>query len=145
MRPEPGWPAPDFDDEISGRSTEPRRRRIRPDSTARIIGGVGLVLSIVTLLLILIGAASAHDHWIGRGGYRDPVSGASCCGTMDCAALRDGAVIARRGGWHVVETGEVISYARTLDSPDGRFWRCRFLGGERKGQTRCLFAPGVGS
>lgn len=62
MRPEPGWPAPDFDDEISGRSVEPRRRRSRPDLTARIIGGIGLILSIVTLLLVLAGAASAQGH-----------------------------------------------------------------------------------
>lgn len=99
--------------------------------------------------------ASAHDHWINRGSYKN-AAGELCCGAGDCGTLSPRSVTLRPDGYHVdgivtVNEGmpgafsyfvfEVVPESDVQPSPDGRVWRCH-----RPDQTRrCFFAPPPGS
>lgn len=99
--------------------------------------------ALAAIVCAIAGAAHAHDHWINAMRLHDPVSGAWCCDERDCAAVPAGGVAERSGGYLVVETGELIPYARVIwRSPDGAWWRCRNLA---TGATRCLIGPPPGS
>lgn len=98
-------------------------------------------LFVITFLLVLAykGTATAHDHWISRGGYTDAV-GTHCCGPNDCFVIPDTDMQSTPAGWQIISTGEVIPFAEAKMSEDAQFWRCKKLGGER----RCFFAPNMG-
>lgn len=82
--------------------------------------------------------AYGHDSWINRNGLTDPVTKHWCCNEHDCEAERVREVM----GGYMVSTGEVIPMSRVLwNSPDGRWWRCRFMSGSDVGKTRCLIGP----
>lgn len=103
------------------------------------------LLTIVSVLLTA-SIALAHDHWINNLRLTDPTSGEWCCNHIDCAAEPAGGVTEGSGGYLVGATGEVIPYTRVIwKSQDGAWWRCRYLGGERAGKTRCLIGPPPGS
>ena len=124
------------------------------------------IASILGVLLIA-GTAAAHDIWIGRGAYRDPVSNAWCCGKEDCGVIEDplhAVHTLKRAYWidgvvqrGMIATGNVndgpvkrtrvkasIPYNRALPSPDGKYWMCLVY---EDGQPipRCFFAPPSGS
>lgn len=86
--------------------------------------------------------ARAHDHWINRGGYRDPLFGEQCCGDHDCVPVAEVDVRALPDGYHLA-SGEIVPYRRTLTSEDGRYWVCRWdVHWEKKNSPiRCFFAP----
>lgn len=83
-----------------------------------------------------------HDSWISRERLTDPLSGEWCCNHLDCHPTE---VTETSNGYIVNETKELIPKNRIIwRSPDG--WiRCRYLGGEKVGQTRCLIGPPAGS
>lgn len=97
-------------------------------------------------LLLLISPAMAHDtgpgSWINSGGFRDPQSGEHCCNLHDCRAE----AVREVSGGYATDGGDVVPYSRVIwNSADGRWWRCRYLGGEKIGKTRCLIGPPPGS
>jgi hypothetical protein len=103
------------------------------------------MVRIVTGLLVLFGSslALAHDSWISRNRLTDPTSGEWCCNHIDCAAVPADGINEVNGGYAVVETGELVPYARVIwRSQDGSWWRCRNM---RTNATRCLIGPPRGS
>ena len=57
-------------------------------------------------------------------------------------ALSSAGIAEQADGYLVLETGEVIDKARVIwKSPDGAWWRCRFMSGAKAGSTRCLIGP----
>lgn len=104
------------------------------------------------LLLALIAGpvslAYAHDHgpgaWINMERLTDPVTREWCCNEHDCREEPDN-VEPVEGGYRIISTGEVIPHERVIWRSPGGWWRCRYMGGERAGQTRCLIAPPPGS
>jgi hypothetical protein len=119
--------------------------------------------AILVLLLITAAPAWAHDSgdgsWMNQGNLIDPVTKDWCCNEQDCAPVPAGGVVMidifAIGGssnaqhlptpppsYLITETGEHIPEERVIwRSPDGRWWRCRNLGGEHPGSTRCLIGP----
>jgi len=96
----------------------------------------------IIALLALITAANSHDSWISQQRMTDPASGEWCCNHIDCKPEQVKEV---RGGYSTAG-GDVVPYSRVIPkSPDGQWWRCRYLGGEKAGQTRCLIGPPPGS
>ena len=88
-----------------------------------------------------ISQAWAHDSWINRGDYRNPVTHSSCCGNIDCERVPATTVILRNGGYYLPSTGETIPLDEVQKSEDNDYWRCRYDGAPGKGKTRCLFVP----
>jgi hypothetical protein len=82
--------------------------------------------------------ARAHDHWISH-------NFAWCCGNEDCAPVKTENVRVVPGGYLIVQTGEVIPESQALPSVDGEYWRCQYMKGALKGQTRCFFRGLAGS
>lgn len=102
-----------------------------------------LNLFAIVAIVSLMGMHQSYAHsWYT--GKRDPVTGTSCCGGYDCGPIEKVEVRAVSDGWLILLTGEVFAYSRTQHSEDHQFHRCVYLHGERKGQTRCLFAPPMG-
>jgi hypothetical protein len=104
---------------------------------------IALALAFVFLVL-LPGAARAHDNWVSRGNYRN-AAGEWCCNAYDC---KDGLSFrATSIGW-LMETGELVSYdegvldiaRRAVIPPDGKVTICRRPDGTR----RCVFGPKPG-
>lgn len=87
----------------------------------------------------MVKKALAHDSWINQGGWEDPVSKDSCCGTNDCERVAGDMVSRTPAGYYLKQTGETIPMSRALPSQDGQFWRCRYLTGLNTGKTRCFF------
>jgi hypothetical protein len=67
-----------------------------------------------------------------------------CCNDIDCQE-EPGNVEAVEDGYRIVSTGEVIPRERVIWRSPGGWWRCRYLGGEKAGMTRCLIGPPMGS
>lgn len=89
-------------------------------------------------LLLLIVPALAHDSWISRQRIVDPVTGEWCCNLHDCQVE----AVREVSGGYSTAGGDVVPFSRVIwKSPDGRWWRCRYLGGEKAGKTRCLIGP----
>ena len=92
--------------------------------------------------------ALAHDHgagsWINNERLIDPVTREWCCNTNDCREEPDN-VEARPDGYRIRSTGEVVARERVIWRSPGGWWRCRYLSGERAGETRCLIGPPQGS
>ncbi len=102
------------------------------------------VMTLAVLAALLLGSwlgsdAHAHDDhdWIGRGGYRSPLTNEWCCGKEDCVVIPADEVESTAPGWRIKPTGEVVPYIDTLPSQDGRFWRCH----QPNGMRRCFFVP----
>lgn len=106
----------------------------------------GRVATLALLLALLLPAGEVRAHGDASWIMANPAT-RMCCGPKDCEALAEGAVRWTLGGWIVAATGEVIPLgdARVHRSIDHRFWRCRYLAGEKAGQTRCLFVPDAGT
>ncbi|MEJ1938837.1 hypothetical protein WDZ92_52235 [Nostoc sp. NIES-2111] len=85
---------------------------------------------------------AAHDHWMNRGDYRDPLFGEQCCDEHDCQPIPEEQVRAAPDGYHLA-SGEVIPYRRVLPSEDGQYWVCRWdvHWENRRSPIRCFFAP----
>lgn len=94
----------------------------------------------------------AHDMWISRGKFRDPVSGAWCCNADDCHPLEPDQV------WHedhgvtitIPYFGETHSFVvpngRIQPSGDGQYWACLSTESASRGRgvhlgVRCFFEP----
>lgn len=102
----------------------------------------GQFLLATLCVLLVLAPALAHDSWISAQALSDPLSGESCCNHNDCAIVPKGGISQVLRGYLVVETGEVIASSRVIwRSPDGHWVRCRYLGGDKAGQTRCLIGP----
>lgn len=93
--------------------------------------------ALIACVLLLAGAAFAHDHWINRGNFVSPIDGTHCCGENDCFELSDDDVRVTAGGYLVVSLNEFVPFREALKSIDGHFWRCKRPDGKR----RCFFAP----
>lgn len=83
--------------------------------------------------------------WAPIGEIRDPESGDFCCNHQDCDPLDDNLVSVAEDGYSLWN-GEFIPWRRVIApragwERDGRYWRCKYLSGERKGKTRCFVAP----
>lgn len=99
-------------------------------------------LLLLAALAVWAATASAHDHWINNLRLTDPVSGEWCCNHIDCRAEQ----VREVAGGYATEGGDVVPFSRVLwRSQDGRWWRCRYMAGEREGKTRCLIGPPPGS
>lgn len=94
-------------------------------------------LAIMALLLVA-GAASAHDHWINQGHYTNPKTGELCCGEEDCFMIAEEHVKVTPAGY-LLESGELIPYSEAQKSEDGHYWRCQRY--DRAMSRRCFFAP----
>ena len=103
---------------------------------------ISAIAAVALLSFCRIPAALAHGDasWI----MEDPKT-RNCCGPDDCRRMADDEVIADRGGWTVVATGEhVVGITTKLrDSIDNHFWICRNYGpnGPGTGELRCLLVP----
>lgn len=114
------------------------RRRCGECIIVICFGLAGLLLA----LIVAIAYASAHDSWISAERLTDPASGEWCCNHIDCAAE----TVREVAGGYATQGGDVVPAARVIwRSPDGAWWRCRYLAGARAGQTRCLIGPPPGS
>lgn len=104
------------------------------------LGGRAAVAAV--LLVAGVMPLAAHDHWMSRGDYRDPLFGEQCCDERDCQPVPDEQVRAAPDGYHLA-SGEVIPYRRVLTSEDGRYWVCRWdvHWESRRSPIRCFFAP----
>lgn len=95
-------------------------------------------LSLTLAFLFVPSLVHAHDSWISRQRITDPASGEWCCNMNDCQPEQVREV---RGGYST-QGGDVVPYSRVIPkSPDGQWWRCRYMGGEKVGKTRCLIGP----
>jgi hypothetical protein len=135
----------------------PRRNLFDPEAVMKLLG------ALIVSLLFLIGPSPAHDSWISRERFRNPVTLDWCCGREDCGIVMP-APKATAVGWAIhgeeildldgrrLRVDEVVSYDETLPSPDGYFYRCHVVardyeaGGDLRdyfwdGERRCLFAP----
>jgi hypothetical protein len=91
----------------------------------------------ITLPLVALAAlvtiALAHDSWISRQQMRDPQTKEHCCNEHDCQAES----VREVPGGYATQGGDVVPYSRVIwNSADGRWWRCRYLGGERMSARR---------
>lgn len=85
--------------------------------------------ALLLLALLLASPAAAHDWYPWE-----------CCAGRDCYEAPAGAVKPEPGGWRVVNTGELIPYARARTSPDDHVHLCQpTVNGVRT--TRCLYVP----
>jgi hypothetical protein len=101
---------------------------------------------LIAAAVMVAAPAWAHDagegSWMNQMNLLDPVTHNWCCNEQDCAPVPAGGVLEQDGGMLVVETGEVIAQERIIwRAPDGQWWRCRNLGGDEEGKTRCLIGP----
>lgn len=102
---------------------------------------------ILALALVLwSSAALAHDNgsgaWISQNKLKNPATGEFCCNEQDCQAELVHEV---RGGYRT-QGGDIVHYSQVIwKSTDGRWWRCRYTGGEKTGKTRCLIGPPPGT
>ena len=101
---------------------------------------------------ILTGPAAAHDHWMSRQQFRDPVSGDWCCNEHDCQPLDSGQVHHVRGKVTVTIPyfGEdrrfTFTSRRILPSGDENYWACISTEATAHGRgvslsMRCFFEP----
>lgn len=89
-------------------------------------------------IALLSAPARAHDHWINNERLVDPVTGEWCCNLNDCQVEQ----VQEVEGGYSTAGGDVVPRARVIwKSPDGHWWRCRYLFGENAGKTRCLIGP----
>ncbi len=111
-----------------------------PGFWVRFIGCIGAAGMAAVLAWSV--PAAAHDHWMSRGDYRDPLFGEPCCDEHDCQPVADEDVKAAPDGYHLA-SGEVVPYRRVLTSEDGRYWVCRWdVHWENlRSPIRCFFAP----
>lgn len=105
-----------------------------------------IALLVVLAVAAIYSAAWGHDHgpgsWMNRLQLTDPQNKEWCCNEHDCRPERVSAV----PGGYSTEGGDVVPQSRVIwRSPDGQWWRCRYIGGVKNGQTRCLIAPPPGS
>lgn len=108
-------------------------------------------MRVLLVLLTITLPALAHDSWISRGGYRNPINGEWCCGDHDCVVLPPEAVRQVAGGYRLdgvgvlgsgtgavdVPVSEFVPQAEVQASRDGQYWRCHRPDRSR----RCFFAP----
>lgn len=89
----------------------------------------------VAIFALGVTLAMAHSFY-------DP----SCCSTIDCYPVEEGAIIETPAGFDIVATGEFIrrDESKVRLSPDGQWHRCSY-GGDRKAGTICIYVPGRGS
>ena len=103
-----------------------------------------VTMSGVLALFISSPFVLAHDSWISRHEFYDPVSGAWCCDKHDCSALDD-IEVRQVGGGFIIEGGHFIARQRVLPSSDDQYWACFNTGGkgphQREKEVRCFFAP----
>ena len=107
------------------------------------------VIPFVTMPLVLAffvstQAALAHDNWISRHHFYDPVSGAWCCDEHDCSALED-IEVREMGEGFMVGGQYFVARQHVLPSSDGQYWACFNSEGrgphDREKGVRCFFAP----
>jgi hypothetical protein len=110
--------------------------RISANAVLRaIFVGIAVLFSVFTF-----GAASAHDSWINRGGFKN-AAGEWCCGDYDCKSYTKATSAAT--GW-VIDGKEFVPFdeAMPIPPPDGSSVTiCRRPDGTR----RCVFGlkPGL--
>lgn len=97
---------------------------------------------VIALLLLGVGYAWPHSWYTGT---TNPVTGGSCCGRADCRPFPEERVTVIAGGYLLSLPGgkqEVVPYAETLPSRDGRYHRCdRLAASPTAGERICFFAP----
>lgn len=107
---------------------------------------VAMVILAFATSLSFYSRTQAHDHWINRGDYSDPVYGWRCCGDTDCLPIPMDKLKATAVGW-LLPDGAIIPYARGIPTLDGLAYTCRW-GSEQMGTGnpyRCLFVEEPGS
>jgi hypothetical protein len=119
----------------------PQRRNFASNAMSASAHRLSSRITIFGLALVWtlapISPGAAHDSWISRGAYRNPV-GEWCCGDNDCESPDRVAVTGK--GWVVRDT-EFVPFEEASPSPDGKVWICR-----RPDRTRrCVFGPPPGS
>lgn len=105
-------------------------------------------LTWAVVILICAGwvySAMGHTHgpgaWINQQRLTDPLTKEWCCNLQDCAEETSN-VEEASGGFFIKSTGEFIPERRVIwRAPPGEWWRCRYLGGDKVGKTRCLIGP----
>jgi hypothetical protein len=108
------------------------------------LGFLFVTMSGVLALFISSPFVLAHDSWISRNQFYDPISGAWCCDEHDCSTLDDVAVRQMDGGF-IIEDRHFVARHRVLPSSDDQYWACFNTGGKgphgREKEIRCFFAP----
>jgi hypothetical protein len=107
------------------------------------------VIKTLVVGLVLSSAAWAHGdaEWIQRGRFTG-IDGSACCGPDDCETAPADAVVRIKGGWKIVQSGQVFldGHKGTYESINLEFWWCRFPNQPGlEGKRRCLFAPRLGT
>jgi len=93
-------------------------------------------LLVVGAFVSIASQTVAHDSWISRGAFRNPVNNEWCCGEGDCFVVPGNQVHVTPAGYRLVN-GEIVPFHEAQPSPDGEYWRCKRPDGSR----RCFFAP----
>jgi hypothetical protein len=115
---------------------------------------ISTVAAFILLLLVwwlfFSTPAAAHDHWISRGNYSDPVERWHCCGEDDCDPVSPDDIQPTTGGYLIKSTKETIPFKRTIPAePDDdgvtRYYTCRWKKLSDPNTLRCFFAPFGGS
>ena len=108
------------------------------------VGAAMAAAAIATRLAFITPVAIAHENWISRSQYVDPISGAWCCDEHDCSALEEMDVREIPAGFMVHET-YFVARTRVLPSGDENYWACFNSEGtgahDRAKGVRCFFAP----
>ena len=94
-------------------------------------------LLVVGAFVSIASQTVAHDSWISRGAFRNPVNNEWCCGEGDCFVVPGNQVHVTPAGYRLQANGEVVPYSEVQASRDGEYWRCKRPDGSR----RCFFAP----
>lgn len=100
------------------------------------------IIAALALALLAPMTAHGHDSWISRQRMVDPESKEWCCNIYDCRVEK----VREVSGGYSTAGGDVVPFSRVIwKSPDGQWWRCRYMAGEKTGKTRCLIGPPPGS
>jgi hypothetical protein len=126
-------------------------RRRKPDHELIVhFTIVFTVFVIIVALMTILSTAYAHDEhqFVADKMLRDPVSGAFCCGPVDCHVLGDNDVKEVSGGFavhmktDVIDFDETIPYNRAMPfSPDGRYHACVGWTYPNIPKIRCFIIP----
>jgi hypothetical protein len=90
---------------------------------------VYLVIVVIVAGIFCVSRADAHGpaQWIADGRYRDlKPPNTLCCGSTDCAELRDDEVESVKGGYHIIPLDEFVPMSDVQWSKPGGYWRCHY-------------------
>lgn len=102
---------------------------------------LAVIIVCAAFVLVAVSHSEGPGAWINHQRLTDPITKEWCCNLQDCREETSN-IEETKGGFLVKSTGEIIPQERVIwRAPAGEWWRCRYLGGEKEGKTRCLIGP----